>query len=108
MKLKVVLLTAVALLALVAIAQSYFIPHIHKGEAESRTASFLHQQYASWRYRQEGYIDCDNGRISNIAWACRVGWISGRTCRLGRVRITNEYGDGHTIYYDIHFVGRRC
>lgn len=108
MRLKVILATSAAVLALSGAAQGYFIPHIHQGDAEQRTAAFLHQSYASWRYRSEGYIDCDNGRLSNVSWACRVGWIRGGTCRQGRVRITNQYLSGNQIYYNIHFIGRRC
>lgn len=108
MKVKIVLFALLGTLALAGAAKASFTPHIHQGEAEERTVRFLHSEEAGWRYRSEGYVDCNGGRISNISWACRVGWTGSAGCSIGRVRITNEYRERGTIYYDAHFIGRRC
>jgi hypothetical protein len=83
-------------------------PTIHERAAEEDAAQFLHKNYATWRYREEGYIDCRGGRLNRITWACRVGWIKGHNCWLGRMQIQNEDREGSTIYYNVHFRARRC
>ena len=62
------------------------VPTITRGIAEEFTYRNL-RELPGWRYRSAGYVDCDRGRLSRTEWACRVGWIYGRGCRYGRVRV---------------------
>lgn len=98
-----------SVLVLSGIAWAYVAyPTIREHQAEEDVAQFLHKNYAGWRYRQYGYIDCRNGRLNRYTWACRVGWRSGRKCRQGRVRIMNEYAEEGVVYYLASSVLRRC
>jgi hypothetical protein len=82
-------------------------PTIHEGEARSHALHFLND-YPGWRYRKRGYLDCRYGRINRYTWACRAGWISGAKCRLGRMRIQNDYREGSLTYFSTSFGSRRC
>lgn len=99
MKVKIATLGAAGALALSGSALAYVErPPIREHVAERRVAKYL-RDYPGWRYREGGFIDCRQGRINGYAWACRVAWWSGRRCRHGRVRITNEYAERGVTYY---------
>lgn len=110
MKLRFSLVALFALLALSGNAEANYVEHptIHERQAEEDALAFLHKNYATWRYRQEGYVDCRYGRINRITWACRVGWRKGYNCWLGRMQIENEYREVNVVYYKVHFQARRC
>jgi hypothetical protein len=41
-------------------------------------------------------------------WACRVGWTGGGHCRIGRVRVENQYAEDGYTYYGTHITTRHC
>lgn len=82
-------------------------PGVGEAAAEQRVAKFL-RTYPGWRYREDGFIDCWRGRINGYTWGCRVAWWSGRRCRQGRIRITNEYSERGVTYYQVNASVRRC
>lgn len=71
-------------------AQAYKLPKMGPLAARSATLSTL-RKIPNWRYRTRGYVDCSNGRVDRITWVCRVGYITGRFCRLGRSRSWYEW-----------------
>ncbi len=100
MRVKVAAVLVGSFLVLASQAQGYANPHplISERTAERGVLRFLHS-YPGWRYRRYGYVDCRFGRINSYSWGCRVGWVGSGHCRLGRVRITNIYGEqGYTHY----------
>jgi hypothetical protein len=105
-------LFAVALgaLAIPAPAIGVYVEHptIHEREAFERTQRFLAKEYSGWRKRSAGYIDCRHGRINRYIWSCAVGWLAGRNCWQGRVRVTNDYREDATVYYSVNFRSRPC
>jgi hypothetical protein len=97
-------MTAVLVLAALAIppvADAYRVPAITEGIAEEFTGRLL-RRLPGWRYRQYGYNDCGGGRISRTEWSCRVGWVYGRGCRRGRVRVNGEYIENGVKFYSSH------
>ena len=83
-------------------------PVLRRPTAEEDAAQFLHKNVPGWRYRREGYIDCRGGRINAHTWACRVGWWGAGHCRLGRIRITNEYHEHGITHYEVHLRDKPC
>ncbi|HTR74240.1 MAG TPA: hypothetical protein VMH33_03145 [Solirubrobacterales bacterium] len=77
---------------------------INQQEAEWDTNKVL-RQYPGWRYKQWGYVDCENGRINGDSWSCKVGWGARRRCRTGRLRITNKYRMSDGVIH-FHWSGR--
>jgi hypothetical protein len=98
--------TLAAFLVLAGTASAYRVPTVHRGQAERQSIGLL-REYASWRYKTDGYLDCSRGKINRVTWVCRAGWIKGHSCIVGRVRVTGvitEY-DG-TRNFDVHFRGK--
>lgn len=62
-------------------------PTIRRPTAE-RAARSLLREIRSWRKRSIGYYDCFGGKINRTTWSCEVGWIKGRRCFQGRVRVS--------------------
>jgi hypothetical protein len=83
-------------------------PAIGEEAAFIQTQHFLAKNYPGWRSRAVGYIDCGRGRINAYTWTCAVGWARGHNCWQGRVRVTAEYSEERTTYYNVHLVARRC
>lgn len=95
--------------ALAPIASAYIEhPYIGQHQAYVSTLRFLNEEYASWRYRTGGEIDCKGGRISSYEWSCRVNWQKGYGCVSGRTRVVNNYAENHSIWYTVGFNGRWC
>lgn len=82
-------------------AEAYRVPTVTESIAEEFAGRLL-RQLPGWRYRQYGYIDCRGGRISRTEWSCRVGWIYGRGCRRGRVRVRGGYIENGNKFYRSH------
>ncbi len=111
MKLKLFAIAlAVGALTLPSSALGSYVEHptIHEREAEENTQHFLAKKYSGWRKRSAGYIDCRHGRINGYIWSCAVGWLAGRNCWQGRVRIENEYREDNVTYYSVRFRARPC
>jgi hypothetical protein len=111
MKLKLLAIAlVVGALALPSTALGSYVEHptIHEREAEENTQHFLAKKYSGWRKRSAGYIDCRQGRINGYIWSCAVGWLAGRNCWQGRVRIENEYREDNVTYYSVRFRARPC
>lgn len=103
------LLSVGAVLALVGSAEAYrYHPPLGQGQAERYARTFLFKKYPGWRYREAGYVDCRFGRINRYTRACRVGWVKGRNCWLGRLRVATSYVEGGAVYYKIHFRAKHC
>ncbi|HEV2858977.1 MAG TPA: hypothetical protein VGW80_11315 [Solirubrobacterales bacterium] len=83
-------------------------PGIGEEAAFIQTQHFMAKTYPGWRSRAVGYIDCRNGRINGYSWSCAVGWARGRNCWQGRVRVTAQYAEEGTIYYNVHLKARPC
>jgi len=112
MKLRLLVSVAAVLgvLALPASAPGAYVEHptITEQEAFRGTQHFLAKKYSGWRKRAAGYIDCRPGRINRYTWSCAVGWLAGRNCWQGRVRVENEYKEDGVVYYSIRFRARPC
>ena len=61
-------------------------PTITRLAAERATRNVLHK-FSTWRYRRVGFYDCFGGRLNRTEWVCRAGWVKGRRCFRGRVRV---------------------
>lgn len=113
MKLKIPAVSLLATLALCAPATAGVLmyPSITERQAEGDVYQFMHHNYAKWRHKHYGYVDCRHGRINRFTWSCGVGWVmgGGGGCWQGRVRIVNEeYEDGYYYYNGIANIVRRC
>lgn len=103
---------AVVLLATVALAATAGTaladngrPSVQKPLAERYSYGIL-RDFASWRYKNFGFVDCDRGKINRYTWACRAGWGRGHTCHRGRVQIFGTYREGGINHYGVHYRGK--
>lgn len=112
MKLKLQLLTVtlVVFLATAAVAEAGIVnPPLSEPRARHYISHFLGNHYWSWRYREAGSINCAGGRVNWSTWSCGVNWISGRTCKEGRVLIHARYRAGFNRYsYFARYRGHSC
>lgn len=90
------ILVAAALLPAVAEA-GMRPPGVTRSIAEVETRATL-QKIASWRYRDDGWLDCRRGKINRTRWACRFAWYRGNYCRRGRMQVYGFLEGGERWY----------
>lgn len=86
-------------------SEAYYLPRVSPKLAEQQTYRLL-RTYPGWRYRDYGFVDCRNGRISRASYACRFGYQRGSRCSRGRVR-TVGFNDGFERFYRSFLSGYR-
>ena len=82
-------------------------PSVQKPLAERYSYGIL-REFASWRYKDFGFVDCNQGKINRYTWACRAGWGQGHLCHRGRVQIYGTYRESGINHYGVHFRGERA
>jgi len=93
-------------LALPAAAGAAHRPTVTKAIAKEMTVRNL-RDFAGWRKRESGYIDCNGGRIDRTTWSCRVGWVFNGGCRRGKVQVRGSHVEAGRKYYDSHLRGSK-
>lgn len=77
------------------------VPAVTRGVAAHMAQRTMHR-LPGWRRASLRTLDCRRGRINRTRWRCRVAWIRGGTCKVGRVQVYGARSRGRAPRYGAH------